>query len=140
MPPRESRLEAEAALLVMAANLPQPERNYPLGCEIGRKWTIDFAWPEHRIGLEIDGGAIIHRRVNGRVIAIPGRHHSEAGRRRDMIRDAYAMLTGWRIFRADAAILRAGLALDWVRLALHSIGHCEFARADAAVFFRSIGR
>ena len=48
---------SEAAFVVywrlLAADLPEPEREYRF--HPTRKWRLDFAWPEYRLGVEIDG-------------------------------------------------------------------------------------
>lgn len=123
-----SHLERRALLLIRAARLPAPQR-YQFAKADGRRWEFDFAWPEHRVALEIDGGAVLHRRVGGRVVMVPGRHHSEAGRRNDMVRDAYAALHGWLVLRADKALLDGGQAVAWVAhaLALRSGGEAPKA-------------
>ena len=36
-----------------------PEREFRF-CE--RRWRFDFAWPSHKVAVEIDGGIFIHGR------------------------------------------------------------------------------
>lgn len=118
-PGTESALEVEAARLIAAAGLPTPVRQYPLGEEIGRRWRMDFAWPAQRVALEVDGGGIIHRKLaDGRIVMVPGRHNSDDGREDDAVRDAFALLTGWLVFRATPRLLREGYALRWIASAI----------------------
>jgi very-short-patch-repair endonuclease len=53
-----------------------------------RKWRFDYAWPEHKIALEIDGG-----------VWIRGRHNRAPGFLRDMEKMNEAALLGWRVLR-----------------------------------------
>lgn len=53
-----------------------------------RKWRIDFAWPEEKIALEIEGG-----------IFVGGRHSRGAGMQADFTKYNEAALLGWRIFK-----------------------------------------
>jgi len=51
-----------------------------------RKWRFDYAWPSHRVAVEIDGGQWI---TNG------GRHNRDSDR--EKLNNAAAM--GWRVLR-----------------------------------------
>ena len=53
-PPLESRLEAKVWLLVRRSGLPLPHRQHRVALA-GRRYRLDFAWPEHRVGIECDG-------------------------------------------------------------------------------------
>ena len=53
-----------------------------------RKWRFDFAWPEHKVALEVEGGAFAY-----------GRHTRPSGFKKDMEKYNQACLYGWRVFR-----------------------------------------
>lgn len=53
-----------------------------------RKWRFDYAWPEQKIALEVEGGAFIG-----------GRHTSGQGFVADMEKYNAAGMLGWRIFK-----------------------------------------
>lgn len=53
-----------------------------------RKWRLDYAWPEQRIALEVEGGIFIH-----------GRHSRGAGMEKDFEKYNTAALQGWRIVK-----------------------------------------
>lgn len=108
--------------MLAAAGLPAPAREHPLGRSIGRRWRLDLAWPDQRVAVEIDGGAILHRQVRGRRVMIPGRHNTEAGRAADATRDAFAALDGWLVFRVGRVVLASGAWVRWVALALAQRG------------------
>ena len=91
--------------LCRAAGLPEPVPEYQF--HKLRKWRADYAWPLHKIIVEIDGGLWIN-----------GGHSRGVGRLRDMEKDRAATLLGWRTLRyapdqlgqaiADLRIMFAG--------------------------------
>lgn len=56
-----------------------------------RRWRFDYAWPEHRVALEIDGGS-----------GAWGRHSRPEGMRGDHEKVNTATTMGWRVFRVLA--------------------------------------
>lgn len=62
-----------------------------------RRWRFDFAFPEARVAVEIEGR---------------GRHQTFAGFRADTEKYNTALLLGWRVLRFPASDWR--LAEDWV--------------------------
>lgn len=108
-PRRTSPLEARAELLIRAAGLPAPEREYRFAPP--RRWRFDFAWPHRRVALEVDGGAGWAGFRSGH----PGRHRSVEGVRQDAEKLNRAAALGWRVIRAtpemlDSSALLADLA------------------------------
>jgi len=63
-----------------------------------RKWRFDFAWPEQRIALEVEGG-----------IWTQGRHTRGAGFLADMEKYNAAVLLGWRVLRTTPDKLADGV-------------------------------
>lgn len=64
-------------------SLPRPRRQYPVVAG-GRRYLLDLAYPDIRLGIELDGAA----------------HHSaSADRERDLRRDAQLAVEGWHIVR-----------------------------------------
>ena len=53
-----------------------------------RKWRFDFAWPDKKIALEVEGGVFTN-----------GRHTRGSGFLNDMEKYNNAALLGWRIIR-----------------------------------------
>jgi very-short-patch-repair endonuclease len=53
-----------------------------------RAWRFDFAWPDQKVALEVEGGAWTR-----------GRHTRGAGFIEDMSKYNKAALLGWRVFR-----------------------------------------
>ena len=62
-----------------------------------RKWRIDWCWPEHRIGLEVDGG-----------IWRNGRHTRGAGWLKDTEKLNAAAVLGFRMLRATPQQMATG--------------------------------
>lgn len=66
-----------------------------------RKWRIDYAWPEHKIAVEIHGG--VH---NG------GRHTRGTGFVEDRIKMNEAQLLGWIVIEASPDHMKQ--LFDWI--------------------------
>jgi very-short-patch-repair endonuclease len=77
--PTRSALERALLRIVRAAGLPKPRVNHRIGT-----YTVDFAWPAHRLIVETDGYA-----------AHGDRHAFEA----DRARDAHLAAQGWTVIR-----------------------------------------
>lgn len=91
-----SEIECLLTEQIALAQLPAPQREYR---HIrGRRYRLDFAWPEQKIGLEVQG--MVHR-IKGRF-------------RNDIEKRALGLLAGWRILEVDGAAVRSGRALRWI--------------------------
>ena len=90
--------------MLRSLGVPKPIREhvfYP-----GRKWRSDYAWPSHKLAVEIDGGVFARG---------GGRHNRGAGYRADAEKqNAYAM-TGYRVMRFLPEDARSGKAAQLVR-------------------------
>lgn len=62
-----------------------------------RKWRFDLAWPDRKIGMEIDGA-----------VYTSGRHTRGAGFEADCEKLNEALLHGWRVFRYSTGQVRQG--------------------------------
>ena len=70
-----------------------------------RRWRFDFAKVHEKLAIEIDG--IVW---GGR-----GGHQTGVGMTRDRIKDAEAMVLGWRILRITPLMMRDGSAYEYIR-------------------------
>ena len=75
-------------------------KSYPLPVEHFRfhpvrRWAFDIAWPEHKVALEIEGGAFTG-----------GRHTQGAGYTQDCEKYNAATFLGWSIIRITSPMLR----------------------------------
>jgi very-short-patch-repair endonuclease len=75
-----------------------------------RKWRFDFAWPEHKIALEVEGA-----------VWAGGRHTRGSGFVADMEKYNCAVTMGWRVLRTTPQnlcmmetvnMLKAAMSLD----------------------------
>jgi very-short-patch-repair endonuclease len=72
--------------LLKQQGLPDPEAEYKF--LKNRKFKFDYAYPEKKIAIEIEGG-----------LWIKGRHNRASGYIKDMEKYNLAALNGWRILR-----------------------------------------
>jgi hypothetical protein len=101
--------DAERALLtqIQWAGLPTPEAEYAFAKGIGRRWRFDFAWPAHKLAIEVDGGSWI-----------AGRHTSGAGFAADCEKLNEAAILGYRCLRFTPEMVESGVALATIERAL----------------------
>jgi very-short-patch-repair endonuclease len=103
----KSALEAELALQIRALGLPEPIREYP--AIKGRKFRFDFAWLEHKVLVEVNGGTYTQ-----------GAHSTGRGIARDYEKANLAVLQGWRVLAFDSKAVKNGAAVDVIRQALEA--------------------
>lgn len=87
---------------LLALNLPSPVRE--LRFHPTRQFRFDFAWPDERVALEIEGGVISGR----------SRHTSYAGFTEDCVKYNDAACLGWIVLRVTPAQLESGMAAHWL--------------------------
>ena len=95
-PPTGSALEELFAQQLALTKLPAPVRQYPY--LRGSKHTLDFAWPDHMIGVEVQG--MVHR--------IKGTFKNDIKKR------VQGLLQGWRVIEVDGDSIREGVAVEWL--------------------------
>jgi hypothetical protein len=98
---------------LIAAGLPDPVTEFMFAKEIGRKWRFDYAWPDHKIALEIEG-AVFGRLIitaDGKKIRAGGRHSTGAGLQADAFKYNRAAILGWLVVRATTTMVRDGHAI-----------------------------
>lgn len=105
--PRPSEIEEMLALQIAEAGLPAPVRE--LRWLPGRRYRADFAWPDRRLLVEVEG--MVHR--------IEGRW------RADVVKNNAAVLSGWRMLRVTGRMIRSGDAVSLIRAALATIAPPE---------------
>lgn len=88
-----------------------PVREFAFADSIGRRWRADFAWPDLRLLVEIEG--IVVRRVNGRTQA-GGRHATIGGIIGDCEKYNAAAILGYHVLRFTQAMVRGGAAISTV--------------------------
>src|SRR5260364_351962 len=100
-----SVLEAQFALRVRVAKLPEPQREYRF--DAMRRWKFDFAWPNWKIAVECEGG-----------IWTQGRHTRALGFEADCSKYNAATVQGWRVLRFTAGMVKSGAAVELLTQAI----------------------
>ena len=103
------------ATIIVAAGLPEPVEEFRF--DPVRKWRFDYAWPEHRLALEAEGGT-----WSG------GRHVRGKGYERDCEKYNAAALQGWKVLRVTTAMMNDGRALACLEAALSAA--CEGEQSE----------
>ena len=100
-----SQLEERLLLHIRAARLPVPVREFRF-CP-SRKWQADFAWPDLRLLVEVEGGSFVR-----------GRHSRPVGMTNDCEKYNEAVLLGFRLLRVTTDMVANGSALAVIERAL----------------------
>lgn len=76
--------------------LPPPVRQWKiLNPATKRHWMLDFAWPEWKLAVEIQGGSWVM-----------GGHNTALGQQKDYIRHNYLTQNGWRCLYFNTPMLK----------------------------------
>jgi len=70
-----------------------------------RKWRFDFAWPEEKIAIEVEGGLFSQ-----------GRHTRGRGYIGDMQKYNAAVCLGWRVLRYGTAQINGNVLQDILQI------------------------
>lgn len=100
-----SEAERSIAWTMRIAGLPEPEVEFLFAKP--RRWRFDFAWPDKKAALEVEGGSWVG-----------GRHTSGAGFEADAEKYNEAALRGWRVYRVTPNMIKDGRALALMEKAL----------------------
>lgn len=103
----ESVIEALLALQIRALKLPVPERNYRW--MTGRRYEWDFAYPDRKIAIEVQG--MVHR--------------IKSKWERDIFKRAYGLLDGWRVLEVSGETIRSGVAIQWIEKLLNETPNAQ---------------
>lgn len=74
-----------------------------------RRWRFDYAIPEHKIAIEVEGG-----------VWTGGRHTSPKGFLNDMEKYNTATVMGWRVLRTIPDELCSNATLNMIRETMHN--------------------
>lgn len=86
---------------------------------LGRRWAFDFAFPDYKLAVEIDGVAV--KRLAGRLVVL-GRHASIEGIRGDHEKLNAAALLGWHVLRFLQTDVKPKRAIETTMSVLASRG------------------
>lgn len=96
---KKSAGEETFALQLRALKIADFEREYVFAKP--RKFRFDFAWPDRKIGLEIEGGTW------GK-----SRHTTGSGYRADCVKYNFAASLGWLVYRFTTDMVSSGEAIQ----------------------------
>lgn len=98
------KLSAENILLLQIADaeLISPVREYRFHHK--RRWRFDFAYPDHKIAIEVEGG--VYSR---------GRHTRGAGFTADCEKYNAATELGWKVYRYTTQQVMEGKAIEQIK-------------------------
>jgi very-short-patch-repair endonuclease len=92
---------------VRALKLPQPV--YEFRFMPPRRFRFDFAWPDNKVAVEVEGGI-----WNG------GRHVRGNGYENDCKKYSEAAILGWKVIRATGKMIKDGTAIELLKRALNN--------------------
>ena len=94
----KSKLEEKLVRILADADVLTYEREHRF--HPTRRWRFDFAWPDHKLAVEVEGGAWTG-----------GRHTRGSGFVADCDKYNAATVLGWRVLRYTTSHLRDELAV-----------------------------
>ena len=94
-----SQGERNLYLQLTVVDVPMPELEYRF--HPTRKWRFDFAWPDHKFAVEVEG----------LLYGEGGRHQRSAGFEGDLEKYHNAMDLGWTVYRCSSALIQSGKAV-----------------------------
>lgn len=102
--------------IIDSYGLPKPKTEFQFHAT--RKWRFDYAWPEHKLALEIEGGVFGYTKKDGTKSGV-GAHSSVTGILRDIDKYNAAASDGWRILRVLPKELISTKTFDLIKKALN---------------------
>jgi very-short-patch-repair endonuclease len=92
-------------------DLPELDRTqYPNG----RRWRFDYAWPQYKVAVEIEG-VVIMQMIDPRTRKLEwvsrGRHATPGGFREDVEKYTSAMYLGWTVLRFEQTMVKSEYAI-----------------------------
>ena len=91
---------------IKLVGLPEPEREYRFAPP--RRFRADFAYPERKLLIEVEGG-----------VWTRGRHTRGAGYTSDAEKYNLATVKGWRVLRFTGDMIKNGSAIDTIEKVLN---------------------
>ena len=87
----------------------QPVREFPF--DPARKWRFDFAWPDIKVSVEIEGATEFGK----------SRHSRGIGFEQDARKYNRAAELYWRVFRFSTAMVKSAEAIDTMKKVLDGV-------------------
>ena len=103
-----SKAEESLALQIRAVKLPEPVREHRFHAV--RRWRFDFAYPDQKLAIEVEGG-----------VWSGGRHTRGAGFTKDCEKYNTALMDGWRVYRCTPQMVEAGIVVRDIEIMLGNV-------------------
>ena len=115
-----SKLERNLSMQLNLSELPSPETEYKFAREVVgdhpgvrkrlaqmelKDWRFDFAWPNLRLAVEVEGGQWNR-----------GRHTRGKGFDEDLEKYDAAARLGWFVYRCNGKMIDSGRAIESIRM------------------------
>lgn len=94
------------AIIQLTGTVPNPVPEFRFAPP--RRWRLDYAWPDHKIAVEVEGG-----------IWSGGRHIRPKGFLADLEKYNELAILGWRLIRVTPQQIRSGEALRIIERCFH---------------------
>ena len=91
--------------LCVVVGLPMPTQEYRFAAP--RRWRWDFAWPDRKVALEVNGG-----------VWIRGKHSRGKGQVNDFAKWSEGAAQGWLVLHTTPALLESTTVYSQLRRAL----------------------
>lgn len=101
---------------IAAHKLPEPQREYRF--HRTRRWRFDFAWPDKKIAVEVEGITRYGKNANGSIRL--GRHQTAKGFKGDCEKYNAAIFEGWRVLRYPQDVVVSGEAILQIKSVLEA--------------------
>jgi hypothetical protein len=90
---------------MQALGVPTPVKEHRFATDIGRQWRFDYAWPDLKVAMELEGGTFISG---------GGRHNRAVGYAGDIEKYNRAAIQGWLVVRATHDMVLEGNAINYL--------------------------
>lgn len=100
------------ALHIRAHKLPEPKREFRF--HPTRKWLFDFAWPDLKLAVEVEGITNVGKHEDGK--SNLGRHQTPKGYEADCVKYGAAMELGWDVYRCTPRMVKSGAAIETIQI------------------------
>ena len=105
---KASSLEKLLISHMVALKLPEYQAEYRF--DAFRRWRFDFAWPDLKLAVEVEGGTWAG-----------GRHTTGSGFEKDCEKYNSAAAQGWTVLRYTGGLIKSGAAIQQIEAVLNEI-------------------
>lgn len=112
----KSKGEELLNLQLRAVKVPEWEREYRFAHP--RRWRFDFAWPDQKLAVEVEG-----------LTPEGGRHQRIGGFQKDLEKYEAAVMRGWIVYRCSHKMIKSGEVVNNIEVLLRDLPKLRTKRA-----------